>query len=178
MATFTGRWDPTKLPEIRSSTKGDKVTVRWSTDDYDENAIGDLEEVGFSATASSTTAGVNSNCADGQSGASCEYDYCLGVVTKQASGSWESIRSQLSEPGFVRAELALRLAHRGVVDLRRAQVHGARDRERLRLRQDLRGWHRADGLFAHGSGDGTEAALRGDGLDAALAINFSRAASS
>jgi hypothetical protein len=96
MATFTGRWDPTKLPEIRSSTKGDKVTVRWSTDDYDENAIGYLEEVGFSATASSTTAGVNSNCADGQSGASCEYDYCLGVVTKQASGSWESIRSQLS----------------------------------------------------------------------------------
>ena len=71
LAAFTGRWDPINLPEVRSPTAGGRVTARWVTNSYDENAIGYLEEVGFSATASSTTAGVNSNCADGQSGALC-----------------------------------------------------------------------------------------------------------
>ena len=53
LAAFTGRWDPAALPEIRSPTAGGKVTARWVTNSYDENAIGELEDVGFEATASS-----------------------------------------------------------------------------------------------------------------------------
>ena len=51
LAAFTGRWDPSDLPDIRSS---DEVTVKWTTNSYDENAIGYLEDVAFQATSSST----------------------------------------------------------------------------------------------------------------------------
>mmetsp|Transcript_12721 Transcript_12721/g.33633 ORF Transcript_12721/g.33633 Transcript_12721/m.33633 type:complete len:251 (+) Transcript_12721:1399-2151(+) len=85
--------------------------------------------------------------------------------SERDSGEYDSVTGGRYE--CLRAELALRLAHHVDDGPRRAQVHGARDREWLRLRQDLRGCHSADGLFAHGAGGGAEAALRGDGLDAA-----------
>ena len=63
LAAFTGRWDPADLPEIRSPTAGGKVTARWVTNSYDENAIGELEDVGFEATARSIGSGPNTGCA-------------------------------------------------------------------------------------------------------------------
>ena len=85
--------------------------------------------------------------------------------SERDGGDYDSVAG--GRDSSLRAELALRLAHHVDDGPRRAHVHGARDRERLRLRQDLRGEHRADGLFAHGSGGGAEAALRGDGRGAA-----------
>ena len=86
LAAFTGRLVPTDLPDVRSSDQGGRVTVRWATDNYDENAIGALEDVGFGATASETGNAPNGGCSDGVSGASCEYDYCLGVVDITSTG--------------------------------------------------------------------------------------------
>ena len=91
LAAFTGR--SLTLPEIRSSVAG-AVTVRWSTDNYDENAIGELEDVGFKATASAGMSAPNTGCAAGTSGASCEYDYCLGVVDEASETATSTIRSQ------------------------------------------------------------------------------------
>merc|ERR1719421_1023289 len=82
LAAFTGRWDASELPEIRSS----EVTVKWTTNSYDENAVGEPEDVGFQATASSEGSAPGT-CNPGESGASCEYDYCLGVVTETGSGT-------------------------------------------------------------------------------------------
>ena len=45
LAAFTGRWDPAALPEIRSPTAGGRVTARWTTNSYDETAIGALEDL-------------------------------------------------------------------------------------------------------------------------------------
>ena len=42
-----------------------EVTVKWTTNSYDENAIGELEDVGFEAT-SSSTASAPSNCNPGR----------------------------------------------------------------------------------------------------------------
>ena len=94
MAAFTGRLVPTDLPDVRSSDQGGRVTVRWATDNYDENAIGALEDVGFGATASETGNAPNGGCADGVSGASCEYDYCLGVVDVASTTTADTIQSQ------------------------------------------------------------------------------------
>ena len=94
LAAFTGRWDPAALPEIRSPTAGGKVTARWVTNSYDENAIGELEDVGFEATASSIGSAPNTGCAAGTSGASCEYAYCLGVVDEASATAASTIRSQ------------------------------------------------------------------------------------
>jgi len=90
LAAFTGRWDPNDLPDIRSS---DEATVKWTTNSYDENAIGYLEDVGFQATSSSTVS-APSNCSPGESGASCEYAYCLGVVDEASATLANTIRSQ------------------------------------------------------------------------------------
>ena len=79
LAAFTGRLTSTvTLPQIRSSVAG-AVTVRWSTDNYDENAIGYLEDVGFQLTAKQET---SASC-----GTDCAYDHCLGVVTETGSGT-------------------------------------------------------------------------------------------
>ena len=99
MAAFTGRLVPTDLPDVRSSDQGGRVTVRWATDNYDENAIGALEDVGFGATASETGNAPNGGCADGVSGASCEYDYCLGVVDVASTTTADTIQSQAAGQG-------------------------------------------------------------------------------
>merc|ERR1719271_577548 len=143
------------------------------SDDYDENAIGYLEEVGFSATASSTTIAANSNCADGQSGASCEYDYCLGVVTKQASGSWDSIRSQLSGLDLYapnsRCGWSIEASSTAYVELKFTELAIENGVDFVKIYEGST----APTGFSLTDPATTEAALRGDGLDAALDINLS-----
>ena len=66
--------------------------VRWSTDGYDEHAVGRLEPVGFEASATEASAAPPA-CAAGYSGASCDHEFCMGVVDASPSGT---LRSQPS----------------------------------------------------------------------------------
>ncbi|KAH8085558.1 platelet-activating factor acetyltransferase [Aureococcus anophagefferens] len=83
--------------------------VRWSTDGYDEHAVGALGSVGFEAVAADISAcscgangakqtDVDGNCYcacdPGYSGASCDHAYCMGVLdVDDGSGT---LRSQPS----------------------------------------------------------------------------------
>jgi len=84
LAAFTGRWDPSDLPQIRASAALGGVTIRWTTDSYDENAIGLLEDVGFEVVASLTSAGP------------LPYDHCLGVSTPTEPSGTIQASSQAS----------------------------------------------------------------------------------
>ncbi|KAH8071471.1 platelet-activating factor acetyltransferase [Aureococcus anophagefferens] len=53
--------------------------VRWSTDGYDEHAVGRLDAVGFEASATAASAAPPA-CDPGYSGASCDHAYCMGVL--------------------------------------------------------------------------------------------------
>ena len=122
LAAFTGR--SLTLPEIRSSVAGE-VTVRWVTDDYDENAIGKLEDVGFQLTAN---AEISASC-----GSACAYDHCLGVVTETGTGTISASSQGSYAPN---SRCGWRIESSTYVELEFTQLC---DRERLRLRQDLRG---------------------------------------
>ena len=114
LAAFTGRWDPNDLPNIRSS---DEVTVKWTTNSYDENAIGALENVGFAATSSSTGTAPGT-CNPGESGASCEYAYCLGVVTKQAGGTQQAIKATTEDKYAPNSRCGWRIETTSYVELK------------------------------------------------------------
>ena len=68
--------------------------VKWSSDRFDELAVGTvLEPVGFLATAEATEASPSTPCPPGYSGATCDYPACYCINYDQVGRSG-TIRSQ------------------------------------------------------------------------------------
>mmetsp|Transcript_31837 Transcript_31837/g.98331 ORF Transcript_31837/g.98331 Transcript_31837/m.98331 type:complete len:1459 (-) Transcript_31837:122-4498(-) len=102
--------------------------VRWSTDGYDERAMGAIEPVGFRATARAF-AGDLPTCGPGRGGALCDSPCCVGVV--DVTGEGGVIKTQVADDAYEpNLRCGWRIPARGgrvVLDVARLGLERVRD---------------------------------------------------